>query len=417
MEEQWIPHLEEALRQALNSFNDLSVLAESGLIVLLGLQGAEDPVAALRVALRQAIDALKPASDTVLYARTARYHEILLQRYVLGCTQRSVAESLSITPRYLRREQAAAIRALAGYLLLRYDLVRDRSARISKVQRGAATDPEINREMLWLAESLRGQTSDLGPVISEAMELVQDLAQRHGVQCAWSQSGLFPPVCVPRTVLKQIILNLLAAVIHELPRGGRVEVASQASADQVTITLTALGESGRTWHLTSSLDDPAAVSRQLIRVFKGDLRLSAVGDVLMVHVLLPCAGRQVLVLAVEDNLDTLQLWQRYTERTCFALVAVTNANQAVADASRLRPDLIVLDIMLPDIDGWELLHALRSEPATASIPVIVCTVLPQRELALSLGAQDFIPKPATGDEFRAVLERQISAAKPSQCRQ
>jgi CheY-like chemotaxis protein len=127
-------------------------------------------------------------------------------------------------------------------------------------------------------------------------------------------------------------------------------------------------------------------------------------------VVLPCAGRQVLVLAIEDNLDTIQLWRRYTQKTRFSLVAETDPEQAIASAARLHPDLIVLDIMLPGIDGWDLLKRLRADPATASIPVIVCTVLPQKELAFSLGARDFIPKPTTGEEFRAALERQISAA-------
>ena len=412
MEEQGLAFFESDLHQALNHLDDPCFLRESRLVSLLGLQG-DDPEVALRALLEQAIEALKPPPSTALHARRARYHEILLQRYIRRQTQRSVAETLSITPRYLRREQMAAVRALAKYLILRYDLARDRSPGVANDLYGSkVTDLEINREVLWLAESLRGQASDVDSVISEAVELVRDLAQQHGVQCAWSQTGPLPPVCIPRTVLKQVVLNLLTAVMQELPSGGRVDMSGQAGADHAMIRLAAVGESACAWRVAGALDGAIALSRQLAGVFGSDLSLSRSEEMLAIHLTLPYAGRQALVLAVEDNVDTLELWQRYTERTCFRLVAVTNARQAIADAIRLRPDLIVLDIMLPDIDGWELLRGFRTEPATADIPVIVCTVLPQRELALSLGAKDFIPKPATGEVFRAALERQIAAAEP-----
>jgi CheY-like chemotaxis protein len=130
-------------------------------------------------------------------------------------------------------------------------------------------------------------------------------------------------------------------------------------------------------------------------------------------VILPLAGRRVIVLAIEDNTDTLQLWRRYLQGTLFTLVEETDPQQALIRAAALHPDLIILDVMLPNIDGWTLLRRLRSDPSTASTPIVVCTVLPQKELALSLGASDFIQKPATGREFRAVLDRQtVAAARP-----
>lgn len=412
MEEQGAFHWEDELRRALSHLNDPCYLRESKLVALLGLQDADDPAAALRAALEQAIEALKPISDTSPCTRKGRHYEILLRRYVQRQTQRAVAQSLAITPRYLRREQAVAIRGLAQYLALRYDLHEREAGGIPKMHQGIAKELGIRHEMLWLADSLRGQTCEVDPVLSAAVELVRDLARQRSVRCQWKGDPSLPSVRVPGTVLKQIALNLLMAVIHQLPPGGQVEIAAQANAEQVIITLSAIGTQGYPWLKTPSFETPITISRQLARVFKGDLCLSCTDEILIVRVLLPCAGRQILVLAIEDNLDTIQLWRRYTQRTCFALVTETDPEQAVASASRLQPDLIVLDIMLPGIDGWELLRRLRADPATADIPVIVCTVLPQKELAFSLGAQDFIPKPATGEEFRAALERQTSAVVP-----
>lgn len=70
-----------------------------------------------------------------------------------------------------------------------------------------------------------------------------------------------------------------------------------------------------------------------------------------------------------------------------------------------KPDAIILDVMLPSADGYEALQTLRSDPITASIPVVVCTVLKQRDLALALGATDFLAKPATQGALLAALAR------------
>jgi CheY-like chemotaxis protein len=201
-------------------------------------------------------------------------------------------------------------------------------------------------------------------------------------------------------------------VIQELPAGAQVELAANVSEEQVVIALSAVPAGERAWGDAKALSSSTAVAGQLARLFGGELRLMGAPGILALRVRLPSAARRVLVLAIEDNADTLRLWQRYVQDTCFALIAEPDAAQAVESAIRLRPDLIVLDIMLPGIDGWALLRQLRSKAPVRAIPVIVCTVLPQRELALSLGASDFMQKPVTGGQFRAALERQRPAAAP-----
>ena len=155
------------------------------------------------------------------------------------------------------------------------------------------------------------------------------------------------------------------------------------------------------------------MSSRLLELFDGELELARVDDILVAKVLVPAVDQRVTVLAVEDNLDTLDLWRRYVQGTSFSLVAETNPERAIDRAVALRPALIVLDVMMPGIDGWELLRAMRKHPALAKTPILVCTVLPQRELAMSLGASDFVQKPTTGRAFRAALERQnVAAARP-----
>lgn len=403
----------DELRQAMNHLHDQEFLRRSALIGWLGLEDVDDPAGSLRTALEDAIDAFKPVSDPALYSMGPRHYDVLYGRYVQQLTQRAVANRLSITPRHLRREQAAALHALAEYLNLQFDLFdeSDRVEGFAEVRIDAKSSAEINREMLWLADSLGDETCEIEPVLGEALELAGVLARRHSVGLRLSCERAMPPGAVPPTVLKQIVLNLLAAAIHNLPRGGEVRLMARPDAGQIAITITTAAGRARPWRGAEALGAAGDVSRRLVELFGGNLALSEMDDILVITVKLPCTDHQAVVLAIEDNSDTLRMWRRYLQRTRFTLVEETDPEHALAAAARLRPELIVLDIMLAGIDGWELLRRLRSSPATASVPVIVCTVLPQRDLALSLGASGFIQKPATGREFRAELERRILGAR------
>ena len=157
-------------------------------------------------------------------------------------------------------------------------------------------------------------------------------------------------------------------------------------------------------------EESANVSRRLVAQFGGTLAVEAKETGLEATVTLPSALAAV-VLAVEDNPHTVDLWHRYLEGTSLALVALTDPQDALAKAIELHPAALILDVMMPGADGWKLLNQLRHHPQTQHIPIIVCTVLPQRDLALALVAADFVRKPVTRASFRAALERQIAAAK------
>jgi CheY-like chemotaxis protein len=72
---------------------------------------------------------------------------------------------------------------------------------------------------------------------------------------------------------------------------------------------------------------------------------------------------------------------------------VANGQEAIEKARALRPLAVTLDIMLPGVDGWEVLRALKSSPATRDIPVVVVSVMDNRSLGIALGADDYLVKP------------------------
>ena len=102
-------------------------------------------------------------------------------------------------------------------------------------------------------------------------------------------------------------------------------------------------------------------------------------------------GKQVLI--VDDEPSIVVALTELLEPLGFKTVGCQSGSQAVAQARQLQPDAIILDIMMPEIDGYDVLRLLKSDPATSRIPVIVLTVLEDKEKALALGAAEYIRKP------------------------
>ena len=111
------------------------------------------------------------------------------------------------------------------------------------------------------------------------------------------------------------------------------------------------------------------------------------------------------VLVIDDNDGLVKLVQRYlTDRDC-RVIAATNGEEGLRLAQELLPDAIVLDVMMPEMDGWELLQRLRNRPQTATIPVIICSVISDPELAYSLGAALSLPKPISRRDVMDALHQ------------
>ena len=111
------------------------------------------------------------------------------------------------------------------------------------------------------------------------------------------------------------------------------------------------------------------------------------------------------VLVVDDKQDLFELFLRYLAGHPYQLRHAAGVDQGLRMAQDAPPDMILLDLMMPERDGWEFLQALRTDPTLAPIPVIVCSVLHEPELAFSLGAQHYLKKPVTADELVQTLER------------
>ena len=118
------------------------------------------------------------------------------------------------------------------------------------------------------------------------------------------------------------------------------------------------------------------------------------------------------ILVVDDDKQIVRLVQSYLERAGFLVLTAYDGETALHAIRRERPDLIILDLMLPNRDGWEITRLIRGEPGLASLPIIMLTARVEdtdKIVGLELGADDYIPKPFNPHEViarvRAVLRR------------
>jgi two-component system, cell cycle response regulator DivK len=113
------------------------------------------------------------------------------------------------------------------------------------------------------------------------------------------------------------------------------------------------------------------------------------------------------VLYVEDNDDNIYMLRRRLERKGIEVIVARDGEQGIAAAIREHPDLILMDLSLPVIDGWEAVRRLKSAPATRAIPIIALSahaMTGDREKALAAGCDDYDTKPVNFASLMAKIE-------------
>jgi len=411
------------LRRALASLYDPSVLRGSPLADLFGVAQRDDAISALRRTLLSAIETLRPNENAPSASKSWRVYQILRRRYVEQAMQAQVASELGLSVRQLQRDEKLGCEMLADHLWVTHDLESRENSILSTGSQAddhaSGTDAHIltrTQELEWLKKSVRSQMTDVGEMIRRVLETISPLMKSSGVSVEYAaqEHSLDVPLQVP--VLRQALLNILSTTIRHFP-GGRISIHSEVLPQELRIDVCATAGPD-----APSLPKPYAsedlrMAQELIRLCQGSLEIAAgVGDeptpssveidVFNVKVTLPVV-KKVTVLVIDDNTDALQLFQRYLSGGRYHFVGTQDSLRGMALAEELSPQIIVIDVMMPERDGWTLLGQLREHPQTRSIPVVVCTILPHEELAFALGAADFIRKPVKRVDLLSALDHQL----------
>ena len=115
------------------------------------------------------------------------------------------------------------------------------------------------------------------------------------------------------------------------------------------------------------------------------------------------AGKKILV--IDDDPTTHDLIRHFLEPEGFKVIATTNPEEGLKWAKEQKPDGIILDVIMPKLDGWAVLTRLKAEPEISAIPVIMATVLEDQSIGYTLGATDYLAKPIQKEKLKALLDK------------
>ena len=121
-------------------------------------------------------------------------------------------------------------------------------------------------------------------------------------------------------------------------------------------------------------------------------------------------AQEPLILIVDDDATVRELVQRHLERAGFAVVTAGGGQEGLRLVRELRPAAVTLDIMMPDLDGWTVLAAIKGDPELAGIPVVLMSIVDQKNRGYALGAADYLVKPVDRTKLVETLTSICGAA-------
>jgi len=241
------------------------------------------------------------------------------------------------------------------------------------------------------------------------------------------------------TRIRQALLNLLSNAAKFTENGDVVlDVEEQLGPDnkpEVIFKVTDTGpgivleDQAKLFQPFSQVDDSPtrrsggtglglSISRSLIEMHGGRIGLlwSEVGKGSTFYFTLPCPPAQKpdgdssgdqnnIILAIDDDSQVISMYDRYLSPQGYQVVPLTDPRTAVETACKVKPFVITLDILMPHLDGWQVLNELKRNPETKDIPVIICSILAESEKGISLGATDYLVKPVLADDLIRIFTR------------
>jgi len=124
--------------------------------------------------------------------------------------------------------------------------------------------------------------------------------------------------------------------------------------------------------------------------------------------------QMISILVIDDDPNVRDLMVRYLQQEGFRVETASNGQEGLHLAKQLRPNAITLDVMMPKMDGWEVLTSLKSDPDVADIPVILLTIVDSQDRGYTLGAIDYLTKPFNYKQLANLLDRYCVSQKPVQ---
>jgi CheY-like chemotaxis protein len=392
----------QVLRELLPHLKDFSILethplAELGTIsyVSQGSRGQNLQQLIIHTIEKLQPKDIKPSSSSVEW----RPYLILYKRYVEGLNLQELSTNLSLSERQIRRDHNRAVLALAGRLWDQYF-----SPIATNMERSGVTTGEVKGTPQEANYEILPEVLDLNELLNGVRHIMQRRLEEEevGLELDLPQQPL--QAISDRIILRQVLFSLFKYALHLLD-GKTLRISLDKSGE---ICYQFHVDSGWRYWRQEEHEDLLTSVRYWVQRIKADFKESypspgREGEAeLRLALLLPS---RTPILVVDDQQPALRMFQRYLSASGYEVIGVTDPAQVLPLARQLNPALITLDVMMPRLDGWEILQALQLEEKTRRIPVIICSAWEEPELARSLGASAFLKKPIVRSDLLEALNK------------
>jgi signal transduction histidine kinase/DNA-binding response OmpR family regulator len=303
---------------------------------------------------------------------------------------------------------------------------------LSKIEAGKL---ELNPESLSIA-----------PLVDEVIGTARQLAEQNGNELTVECPANLAPITVDPMRLRQILLNLLSNAC-KFTKDGEVSLTVQRRAKDgqgiigIAVRDTGIGmtpeQQAKLFQEFTQAESTTArrfggtglglaITRKLARMMGGDVVVESEqgkGSTFTVQLpggsepiaapTEPIRSRSNSILVIDDDATARELIKDQLAAAGFDVVTAAGGLEGIKVAKELRPVAITLDVMMPDLDGWSVLAALRQDAQLADTPVIIVTILDEQRRGMALGAAGYLVKPIERERLHNLLQRFRSAEPPT----
>ncbi|HEX7023767.1 MAG TPA: response regulator, partial [Gemmatimonadales bacterium] len=377
------------------------------------------------------------------------YHDIT----ELSAARQAAEEANSAKSQFLAsmsHELRTPLNAIIGYSEMLQEEVADighdeLAPDLQKIRSAGRHLLALINDILDLSKIEAGKTElyledfDIAAMVQDVATTIRPMVDRNGNRLV-VRSGAAGTMHADLTKVRQMLLNLLSNACKFAEKGtitleaeragpGGGEVCFRVSDSGIGMTPEQMGRLFEAFSQAEASTSKKyggtglglAITRKFARMMGGDVTVeSEPGRGATFTIRLPAApaaapgrepdtpdgaGRAGTVIVIDDNAQARELVRRFLVGEGFRVLEAESGEAGLALARRERPDVITLDVLMPGMDGWAVLSALKADPALAGIPVVMLTMLDDRNLGFALGAADFLTKPIDRERLRALLSR------------
>jgi len=383
----------EELRRSLNHLYDPDYLRHSSLVKKFGLGESYDRVTRLQRLLEEAIQDLKPKAGKEGGEIPLQFYRYLVSRHLQQFSQNEVANQLSISQTQLYRIQRKALMALAAHLWEKYHL----EGKQGNAETGQKTGKVVSSELDWLSISSSERSANLSIVLRDVIDLLH--LKLANLKLSYrTPSGLALAATHP-IALRQVLLSLLNTATRMAEEGELVIIDVDQRDQELELKLS-----------LSILPSPDDLTgrfqpiQELTQIAGGRFTYNIISGILVVSLHFP-AMEGIPILVIDDSQDHLDLLKRSLANSHYQLNSTRDAKTAMDLAVAVGARAILLDVLMPNIDGWSVIQQIRNHPILFKVPVIVCSIIPVEDLAKALSADAFLRKPFSLERLLAELDR------------